>query len=77
MPQFAQGLLEATGRKDGNGVAWTGTPRAITTLACIIRDATGVGHPATTESHRRMHITWTDPKDVERLQNWMSGKDEY
>lgn len=45
IPHFARGLLQAAGQNGDEGIAWIGTPRAITTPGFIIRDATGVGHP--------------------------------
>jgi hypothetical protein len=71
MPQFARGLLETTGQIDAVTIAWIGTPRAITTLEFIIRDATGVGQAATTEDHGHKRISWTAPEDVGQLNHWL------
>ncbi len=70
-PDFARGLLEARGHILDDKVSWVGTPRVITTLGLLIRDATGAAEPRTTEGTRIQRIEWNDPNDIRLVSQWL------
>lgn len=73
VPPFAKGYLDARGGMGCHFLSWTGHPVVVSWLADQTQAACAVSEPRVSRWGKSLNVAWTEPGDVQEIQQWLEN----